>query len=76
MSMRRDDRESLQELFDQYGVATVLAGLVKIVHREMDTDQDEEVYNILSRATKRIAKLEEEEHGDEDDDDDDDDDDD
>ena len=76
MTMRRDDRELLQELHQQYTVAELLQCIARLVERRMRTDDDEQIHRTLTRAAKSIAKLEEEDRDDDDEEDDEDDDDD
>lgn len=77
MTMRRDDRDALKELHEQYDTSELLFCLARILERKIRTDEEEQIHRTITRAAKSIAKLEEpDEDGDDEDDEDDDDDDD
>ena len=57
MAIRRSDRETLQSLMDEYGMAVVLDEMLAVFDECVESDAEEEALGILDRALRKTIKV-------------------
>jgi hypothetical protein len=57
MAIRRSDRETLQSLMDEYGMAVVLDEMLAIFDECVESDAEEEALGVLDRALRKAIKI-------------------